>query len=136
MHPDSGITFDRVHQPPSPPELVQYVDAEYGRNRGTGKSDEGQIIFLNGNVVSWCMRAQTMVAHSAYEAKIIALSNGAKQRSQIRNYIKGCGVELGPTLVYEDNTSVIRYARDIGLARPARSLSQHRTTVARSSRWE
>ena len=28
-------------------------------------------------------------------------------------------------MVYEDNTSVIRYARDIGLARPARSLSQH-----------
>ena len=125
MNPDSGIYFDRVCQPPSPPELVQFVDAEYGRNRVTGKSDEGQIIFLNGNVVSWSMKAQTMVAHSTYEAEIIALSNGTKQLSKIRNYIEGCGVELGPTLVYEDNTSVIRYARDIGLARPARSLSQH-----------
>ena len=28
-------------------------------------------------------------------------------------------------MVYEDNTSVIRYALDIGLARPARSLNQH-----------
>ena len=85
MNPDSGIFFDRVHQPLSPPELVQFVDAEYGRNRVTGKSDEGQIIFLNGNVVSWSMKAQTMVAHSTYEAEIIALSNGAKQLSKIRN---------------------------------------------------
>ena len=27
--------------------------------------------------------------------------------------------------MYEDNNSVLRYARDIGLARPARSLNQH-----------
>ncbi len=124
-HPDSGIAFDRVHALPSPLDLVQYVDAEYGRNVTTGMSDEGQIIFLNGNVVSWSMKGQTMVAGSTYEAEIIAFSNGARQLCKIRNYIDGCGYELGPTPVYEDNNSYLRYARDIGLARPARSLNQH-----------
>ena len=62
---------------------------------------------------------------SVYEAEIVALSDGAKQLSKIRNYIDGCGFLLGPTVVYEDNTSGIRYACDIELARPARSLNQH-----------
>jgi hypothetical protein len=37
-------SLERLH-------LVQDVDMEYGRNRSTGRSDEGQIIFMNGNTV-------------------------------------------------------------------------------------
>ena len=114
-HPDSGITFDRVHVLPIPLDLVQYVDAEYGRNLTSGMSDEEQIIFLNVNVVSWSMKGQTMVANSTYEAEVIAFSNGARQLCKIRNYIDGCDYELGPTPV----------DKDIRLARPARSLNQH-----------
>ncbi len=42
-----------------------------------------------------------------------------------RNYITGCGFDRDPTTVCEDNTAVIRYARDIGLAHLLRSLNQH-----------
>ena len=124
-HLDSGLTFNRLEQPQSPPELIQYVDTEYGRNRTTGRADEGQVIFLNGDLVSYSMRAQTIVTQNVYEAEIVALSDGARQLSKSRNYVDGCGFPLGPTVVYEDNTSVLRYARDIGLARPSRSLNQH-----------
>ena len=40
---------------PIPLDLMQYVDAEYGSNLTSSMSDEGQIIFLNGNVMSWSM---------------------------------------------------------------------------------
>ena len=43
---------------------------------------------------------------------------------KIRNYILDLGLELDATPVYEDNNAVIRYGRDIGLARAARSLVQ------------
>ena len=65
-HPDSGLTFNRLEQQQSPPELIQYVNTEYGRNRTTGRADEGQVIFLNGDLVSYSMRAQTMVRPRTY----------------------------------------------------------------------
>ena len=34
-------------------------------------------------------------------------------------------MDAASPLAYEDNTPVLRYARDIGLARPSRSLNQH-----------
>ncbi len=53
------------------------------------------------------------------------MSNGTRHLNKLRNYIIGCGDELGPTPVYEDNQAVIRYGRDIGLARTSRTLAQH-----------
>ena len=53
------------------------------------------------------------------------MSNGTRHLQKIRNYILGCGEELGPTPVYEDNQAVIRYGRDIGLAKASRTLAQH-----------
>ena len=122
--PYRGITFDCVHEPLAPPELVQYVDAEYGRNKASGKSDEGQIICLNGNIVSWSMKGQTMVAHSTYEAEIIALFNRASKLLKIRNYIDGCGFELGPNT--STRTTPPSYATPVtsaSLAPPDRSTN-------------
>ena len=56
---------------------------------------------------------------------MIAFSNGTRQLLKIRNYILGCGYELDATPVFEDNNAVIRYSRDIGLARASRTLAQH-----------
>jgi hypothetical protein len=77
-------------------------------NRKTGKSDEGQVILLNGNLVSWSFKGQTIVAANPYHAEVIALSNGTRHLQKNRNYLLGCGDELGPTPVYEDNQAVIR----------------------------
>ncbi len=55
---------------------------------------------------------------------MIAFPNGTRHLQKTRNYIIGCGDELDPTPVFEDNTAVIRYGRDIGLARASRILAQ------------
>jgi hypothetical protein len=125
-YPDNGLDFNHLLKSPSRRHLVQYVDTEYGRNQSTGRSDEGQIIFLNSNTVSWSTRAQNMIAHSTHEAEITALSSGTRKLIKIRNYITGCGFDLDPTDLFEQNTAVSRYSRDIGLTRPSRSLNQHK----------
>ena len=123
-HKDTGLTFDRTKPAPERPLLEEHVDAEYGRNRRTGRADEGEVITVNGNLVSWYTKAQTTVAGSTYHAEIIAFSDGVKPLLKIRNYLLDLGFELDPTPVYEDNAAVIRYGRDIGMARAARSLAQ------------
>ena len=121
---DTGLTFDRTQPAPLRPLLEQHLDAEYGRNRKTGRADEGQMIKVNGNLISWSTSAQTSVAGSSYHAEIIAFADGTMRLMKIRNYILDLGLELDATPVYEDNNAVIRYGRDIGLARAARSLVQ------------
>ncbi len=93
------------------------MDAEHGRNRKTNHSNEGQVILLNGNLVSWSFKGQTIVAANPYHAEVIALSNGTRHLNIIRHYIIGCG--------NEDNQAVVRYARGIGLAKALRTLAQH-----------
>ena len=61
-HKDTGLTFDRTKRAPERPLLVEHVDAEYGRNRRTGRADEGEVITVNGNLISWYTKAQTSVA--------------------------------------------------------------------------
>jgi hypothetical protein len=80
---------------------------------------------LNGNLVSCYFKGQTIVAANPYESEVIAFANGTRQLNKLRNYVTGCGEELGPTPVFEDNTSVVRYALDIGLAKASRTLAQH-----------
>ena len=107
------------------------MDAEHGRNRKGGHSDGGQVILLNGNLVSWSFKGQTVVAANPYHAEVIALSNDTRHLNKIRNYIIGCGnEELGPTPVFEDKQAVVCYARDIGLAKASRTLALRARSAA------
>jgi hypothetical protein len=119
-HPNLGFTFDCRLPPPDKLKLLQHVYAEQGRNRKTSKSDEGQVIKLKGNLVSWSFKGQTIVAANPYHSEVSAFSNGTRQLQKIHSYIIGCGDELGATPVFEDN-----YGRDNGLARASRTLAQH-----------
>ncbi len=67
------------------------MDADHGRNRKTGKSDEGQVTLLNGKLVSWFFKGPTIVAANPYVSEVIAFFNGTRQLQKIRNYIIGCG---------------------------------------------
>ena len=125
VHLDLGITFDRLTPIVAGMlQLLQYVDAQYGNIR-TGHSDEGQVIMLNGNLISWSTKRQTVVAANSYHSEVIAFSNGTRHLQKLKNYICGLGFTLPVTPVFEDNDAVIRYARDIGLSSAARTLVQH-----------
>ena len=119
------MRFDRRAPLSVEPSLFEHVDSEYGRNRTTGRSDEGTAMFLNNNLIAFSTKAQTSVADSSFHAEIIALSDGVSKLLKLRNYLQDTGFTLPPTPVFEDNRAVIRYARDIGMARAARSLVQH-----------
>ncbi len=88
-HPDLGFTFDRRTPPHDRLKLLQYLDAEHGRNRKTRHSGEGQVILLDGNLVSWSFKGQTVVAANPYHAEAIAFSDRTRHRQKFRNYIIG-----------------------------------------------
>jgi hypothetical protein len=95
--------------------------------RGVGhvtSDDEAAAASGISHRVSWSFKVQTIVAANPYHSEVIAFSNGTRHLQKIRNYI-GCGYELYPSPVFEDNTAVIRYVHDIRLVRMPRTLAQH-----------
>ena len=123
-HLDQGISFSRIRTGSVVPEM--YVDAEFARNRRTGRSDQGSFITIYDNPVAWSCEAQTSVAKNSYHAEIIAFSGGGEKLMKIRNYLSDLQIPITqPSITYEDNRAVIRYGRDIGMARAARSLVIH-----------
>ena len=71
-HLDQGISFSRIRTGSVVPEM--YVDAEFARNRRTGRSDQESFITIYDNPVAWSCEAQTSVAKNSYHAEIIAFS--------------------------------------------------------------
>lgn len=48
---------------------------------------------------------QTIVSKSSTEAELIALSDSANQGLHLRNFLLDQGYDMGPVIIYQDNTS-------------------------------
>ncbi|MBP1527254.1 MAG: hypothetical protein H9Q66_04970, partial [Spiroplasma ixodetis] len=91
--------------------LECYVDASLGVNEETGKSTNGVLIKLFGDIIHWKTKKQSHVALSTAEAEYIAMSMAVKE---IKSLNKMCDklikLQLTP-IVYEDNTAAIKIAK-------------------------
>ena len=92
--------------------LSCYTDASYATG-AKGKSISGCLIMLNGNVITWSSRKQTVVAQSTVESEYIALSEASRQVTWIQNMLIELGLELAiPSTIYEDNQGTIKLAEN------------------------
>ena len=84
----SGTVSNGLKYPRSvkllPRSLVAAVDADWGGCKETRKSTSGWIIAVNGALVIWRTRKQTIIATSSAEAEYIALFDYAKHVSWMR----------------------------------------------------
>lgn len=91
------------------------MDSDWGSDRDDRKSCTGYVTMLANGPVSWKSRKQKSVALSTMEAEYMALSEVTKEIIHQRQMLKEVGVEhlvKGPTLIYCDNQSAIRLAKD------------------------
>ena len=91
--------------------LVAYSDSDWGGDLLNRRSRSGGVIFLGGSPIYWSSNIQTLVALSSAEAEINALKEIVKSVLWIRGILKDIqilpGISSKPTLVYEDNSSVL-----------------------------
>jgi hypothetical protein len=64
---------------PENPNLIGYINADYGGDKLDRKSTIGNIFLLAGGVISWFSRKQKSVSTSITKAEYIAASTCAKQ---------------------------------------------------------
>jgi len=61
------------------PQITAYFDSDFANCRETRRSVTGFIIFIDGNVASWCTRRQNCVTTSTTEAEFVALATCLKE---------------------------------------------------------
>lgn len=82
-----------------------YVDAAYGVH-SDGKSHTGSCVVIKDVGAVHCKSSkQSIVTKSSTEAELIALSDSANQGLYMRSFLMSQGYNVGPVVIYQDNTS-------------------------------
>ena len=67
--------------------VTAFTNADYAENRDDRTSTSSYIIYLGGNVISWCSKKQKSVAHSSTEAEYQAFASCAAEVLWIKNLL-------------------------------------------------
>jgi len=96
------------------------IDAAYGVHSGTGKSHTGCAIVLGEAGALFAKSSkQKIVTKLSTEAKLVGLSDTAMQAIYLRNLVQAQGYDIGPVVIYQDNTSCMALMKrgDLGSER-------------------
>ena len=69
-----------------------YLDSFWAGDKESRKSTSGFIFMLNGGLVSWCSKRQSMVALLSTKAKYIALTLATKEATWLRLLLTELGL--------------------------------------------
>lgn len=96
----------------SKPDLIGYSDADYASDLETRRSTTGYIFSLANGPVTWASQRQKLVVLSTTEAEYVAASTAAKEIIWLRKLMNGIGRCSQATILYVDNQSTIRLAKN------------------------
>eukprot|EP00961_Rhodomonas_salina_P294048 3934228-Rhodomonas_salina.1 len=103
---DVGITYTRDST--SPNQLYAFVDADHAGDPEGLRSVTGYIVMMNGGAISWESKRQKVTALSSAESERIADAMGF--------------VQVGPTLVAEDNVVCIYMSKSSAMYHKAKAI--------------
>jgi hypothetical protein len=94
--------------------LVGYADADWASCPESRRSVSGNLIILNGNVISWKSKKQPTLSLSSTEAEYKSLGDITKEVMWIKTLLKKVfNVKIpGPTPIHEDNQGAIALANN------------------------
>jgi hypothetical protein len=107
---DKGITFGGSGVADKH-VLSLYSDSDWAGCEDSSKSTSGYVAMFNNGPIQWKSKLQPVVAQSSTEAEYIAVCYAANEVVWMRNFLKSIGFpQRSPTVIYEDNSSVIKLA--------------------------
>ena len=92
--------------------LETYVDADFGSDPETRKSQTGFVIRVFGSTVAWYSRKQSTVSMSSTEAEYVALATAASYTCGVKHLLQEIGVEVNDAIsLFEDNQPAMQIAK-------------------------
>ena len=111
---DLGLTFSSPKGDAQGELLRGYVDASWGEDPSTRKSQSGFVFTLGNAAIAWKSKLQTTVALSSTEAEYLALSTAVKDALFLRNLMGDLMPSQSKTVtLFEDNQSSIKQASNL-----------------------
>ncbi|KAI0503826.1 hypothetical protein KFK09_014769 [Dendrobium nobile] len=94
-------------------DLTSYCDADWASDSTDRKSITGFCTFLGKNLISWCVKKQTMVAKSSTEAEYRSLASSLSDVIWLRRLLLDFHIHLHtPTTIFCDNLSTLALAQN------------------------
>ena len=88
-----------------------FTDASWAGCIETRKSVSGMLVYVFGNLVVWSSKQQSIVAHSTFQAELIALDSGVREVVWERRFLGELGyIQSHPTVIWNDNMATISSA--------------------------
>jgi hypothetical protein len=91
--------------------LTGYVDAAYA-NSVDCKSTSGYLFLLNGGLVSWSAKKQSVWARSSAEAEYISTDGASKDMLWLKEWLEDVDLPQGCVPLYEDNEACIALTKN------------------------
>jgi hypothetical protein len=98
-----GLSYRRCEEP----KLEGFADASWAEQSLDRRSTTGYLFMKGGNAVVWTSRKQSIVALSTSEAEYVAISDATREGVWLRQLYFDMGVQMGPTVIWEDNQTCI-----------------------------
>ena len=117
-HPTSKLVYKKCDDPVMKitNQCELWCDASYGDDVDTRKSTSGFAIFLNGGLISFASRKQTIVAQSTTESEYTCLATATSDLLWLHNLLTEVDVPFTkPSVIHEDNQSTIHLANNQSL---------------------
>lgn len=94
-----------------PSSLIGYFDASLMDCASSRRSTSAYVFFLDGAIISWSSKRQSLVALSSTEAEFIAGTEAARKLAWLVNFLHDIQVPLGVPILYGDNKGALALAR-------------------------
>lgn len=91
-------------------KLVMVSDSDWAGDIADRKSQSGNIVLLNGNVINWNSTKQTGTAGSTAESEYISISDGLKDALSFKNILAELKIKVPYIDVVGDNQSALTLA--------------------------
>ena len=90
-----------------------FADADLAGRKETAQSTSGYGFFLNGSLVSWMSKTQSLVPNSSTYSEYIAAYHATTECVWIRNFLMELDLlPPGPTLLFCDNKAAISLSKE------------------------
>ena len=100
--------------------IKAYADASYG-GEGT-RSQNGNLLTMNNNLIMWTPRRQDVSAQSITEAEYIACSEGAKDCRWIQQFLAEIMTTEPKVLLYTNNEAALKLTKTQKFHRRSRHI--------------
>jgi transposase InsO family protein len=113
---DMGIVLGGKREECQATTITVWSDADWATNSDNRRSITGYVVQVDGDIVSWHSKQQTIVAKSTCEAEMYALSAAVSEAKWIRMFVRELvGQQQAPvihTVAHVDNTAAIAVGKN------------------------